>query len=191
MNGWFYGRTVDAWCWHKLATGTTSNRAPPLVQEPWRAKLDFLEEEFYFENPDGEETFGLPPVVPAGWRACWCHTSSMFWYTHEAIGRTSWELDVPMLQSQRLLSVDDLCCDDVRRSFRGAALRLHPGEGGGPAVWREALERFEAVIAKLAAMAVYGGSRSTPRWHTSSRCLAWSCASSGGVVFYECDLHGC
>ena len=53
VNGWFYGRIADGWCWRELATGATSNRPPPLVQEPWRVKWDSFEEEFYYENPDG------------------------------------------------------------------------------------------------------------------------------------------
>ena len=159
MDGWFYGRTADGWCWRELATGFVSIRPPPFVQEPWRAQWDASEEAFYFNNPEGEETFGLPPVVPDGWRARWCDRHSVFWFIHAPIGRTFWELDAPVLQSQQLLGVSDLVYSDVRRSYRQAALRLHPDKGGDQAVWRETQERFESVTAKLGAMAAHGGSR--------------------------------
>ena len=130
VNGAVYGRTSSGFCWRELASGATADRAPPLVQTPWSAQWDSFEQAFYFENPEGEETFALPPIVPAGWRARWSDTHDVFWFMHESTGRTFWELDVPVLQSQQLLEVRDLLCRDVRRSFKRAALRLHPDKGG-------------------------------------------------------------
>ena len=40
VNGWFYGQTADGLCWRELATGASSDRPPPCVQERWRAQWD-------------------------------------------------------------------------------------------------------------------------------------------------------
>ena len=152
VNGWFYGQTSSGWCWRELTTHSTADQPPPLVQEPWLARWHVCEEQFYFENPEGEQTYLLPPTVPAGWRARWCGDNEKLWCLHEGTGRTFWELDVPLLQSQYLLGVGDLFCADVRRAFRRAALRLHPDKGCDLLVWQEALNCFERVINLMVAI---------------------------------------
>ncbi len=189
VNGWFYGQDRDSreWQWRDPVTGATAGRAPPLVPEPWRAVWSADDEEFYFERPTGHWTFQELPWTPEGWETC-VDAGDEFFFRHVATGRMVWELDVPLLQAGGLLPRDFLVEADVKRAYRGAALRMHPDKGGDPAVWAETERRFKCVLERLREMAAICRDGWQPVWDADVSCYAWRHAETEALAYYEGEV---
>ena len=111
---------------------------------------DDQRERWYFHSAfNGSIVYEAPPSVPEGWAAHWDADEALWYYEHPC-GRTFFELDVPVLQSEARLPIDVLRRRDVLLAMRTFSVRCHPdkqcaaeGEVMPAALYTDRLERFQ------------------------------------------------